>query len=489
MNSVPSSGQYRWVTMIRFLSITRTTFVQAIRQPIFIVLVFLAFAVLVVSLPLSGFTVSPGGYATTDQRQLEALGLGTLLVTGFFLAAFSACSALNRDIENRTILTVISKPVARGTFLLGKFAGVALSVALGYILCAMVFLLTVRHGVVSSASTPLHWPVIVCGCAALGLALILAGLGNYFFGWSFIAASVVLMSLTLLAALVTVSFVGVNWTIVPLAKTFGPDSQFYGQLFISIYLMFLPVLLLTGISVAASTRFGQIMTLLIGGAILLVGSRHSWMVDTLAETLAAGDTSAWGVRVLSAIIPDLSIFYPLDALAQGWESPAGLVLMKTLYFACYLLGVLALGGVMFQTRPLEPQGTASTLPGAVSLLAGSGRLAAIGCLLAAAVRLTHPSFYTMRDLLITAALAAGGVGLWVLWTAFGRNARWAYLLSFALAGLLAVGGATLLALRHWTALLPAKTDMGTILAVTVLTGGLCVVLSLPKTRNHFRPTS
>ena len=72
-------------------------------------LVVLAAAVLliVMSNPLSAFTMED------DQRMLVDMGMATVFLGGALLSAFIATSVLTREVENRTALTVISKPVGR----------------------------------------------------------------------------------------------------------------------------------------------------------------------------------------------------------------------------------------------------------------------------------------------------------------------------------------------------------------------------------------
>src|SRR5512144_2346005 len=108
--------------MTRFWSICRNTFVQTIRQPIFTVLFFATVFILVLELALAGWTMGegPAEYNETDQIMLYLTGISTLLTSGLLLAAFSASAALSREIEDRTALTVISKPVSRPVFILGK---------------------------------------------------------------------------------------------------------------------------------------------------------------------------------------------------------------------------------------------------------------------------------------------------------------------------------------------------------------------------------
>ncbi|RKY23299.1 MAG: hypothetical protein DRP83_09450, partial [Planctomycetota bacterium] len=129
--------------MIQFWSIAKNTFIQTIRQPIFGVMIFLTFVMLVLSLPMSGWTMGNAGsgdYEASDQQMLENLGLSTLLLMGLITAALSASATISREIEDKTALTVVSKPVSRAVFVLGKFAGVGLAITLMYYLGAAVFL-------------------------------------------------------------------------------------------------------------------------------------------------------------------------------------------------------------------------------------------------------------------------------------------------------------------------------------------------------------
>ncbi|MDP7162743.1 MAG: ABC transporter permease subunit, partial [Phycisphaerae bacterium] len=185
--------------MTKIWAICRTTFLQTIRQPIYGVLILVTFALMVGNLPLSGWTVG-SDYHTTDQKMLENVGLSTLLVTGLLIAAFSAAGAIGREIEDKTTLTVISKPVGRAAFVLGKFVGLAAAVILAYYLCSLVFLLTVRHKVTPSAADQLDWPVIVLGASAFVLAILVAAVGNLVFAWTFTAAVVWSAAILLSAA-------------------------------------------------------------------------------------------------------------------------------------------------------------------------------------------------------------------------------------------------------------------------------------------------
>ncbi len=475
--------------MIQYWAITKNTFVQTIRQPLFGVMLFLTFAMLVISLPLSGWTMGNAGegdYTASDQQMLENLGLSTLLLMGLITATFSASATISREIEDKTALTVVAKPVPRSVFVLGKFSGVSLAVTLAYYLGMVVFLMTVHHKVVSNASTPINWPVVVFGCVGLGLAIFIAGAGNFMFGWAFISSAAIALLVTLTAGFAAMSVVGLKWEIVPLTQTFGPDL-IGTQLMLAILLIYLAVILMTAIAVAASTRVGQILTLLITLAILFAGSMHEYIITSMNDLATGGMGEAFGVKVLGWILPNLTVFYPLDALARNWDMPLSLVGMKFLYFACYTTAVLAIGIVLFQRRQIEAQGSSGSLPGTVSLLSGVGRIVVIITVIAAGIMLTQARTYNLTGLIAVAVMLISAALGWAIWSAFGSGKKWAFWTVFAIFGItFAAGLAVRFLPSNWTNALQFMQSGPGLLMLTIISGMVFAALLLPKTRHHFK---
>ncbi|NCY03513.1 MAG: hypothetical protein EBX36_11555, partial [Planctomycetia bacterium] len=170
------------------LTIARNAFLESIRQPIHTVIICGAVLALVLNVNLAGFTLED------DTKLLVDLGLSTLFLAGLLLAAFTATGVLSREIENKTVITVVSKPVPRPLVVLGKFLGVTGSIAIAYWLLAVVFLLTVRHRVQTSVRDEdiFDGPVMTFGLLAALAAFGLAGLANYLYRSSFPATFAVL---------------------------------------------------------------------------------------------------------------------------------------------------------------------------------------------------------------------------------------------------------------------------------------------------------
>lgn len=456
--------------MTKFWAICRNTFLQTIRQPIYIILLLVMFLILGLDLPLANWAIG-GDYHEDNQKLLEQLGLSTLLIFGLLQAAFAASSAMSREIEDKTALTVAAKPVPRATFVVGKFGGVALAVGLAYLLGALVFLMTIRHKVRPAASDPHDWPVVVLGFTALFLALGAAAVGNFVFGWTFTSALTWLLLACLALAMAVIAFVGKGWKIVP----FGHDIR--PELLVGVLLTFLAVLVFCSVAVAASTRFGQAMTLLICFAVHAVGLMHPHLFGRWSHEIVV-------VRLLGWLAPNMTYFDTLDALTADLPIPGVLVGFYALYAALYITGVLAVGVALFHGRELEAQATSSTLPALAGLLAGVGRAAALAAVGAGLVILSLPAFHTLYGVLWALSLLAGGAAGWIVWGAFGRGRRWGWWVVFvATAAHWATNGLAVVGV--WQAPWLARMSPPLLVFSFVLTGAVLLVLLLPKTRRHF----
>ncbi|MCK4624475.1 MAG: ABC transporter permease [Phycisphaerae bacterium] len=453
--------------MIRLLAISRNAFVEAIRQPVYGVLVLVTFMVIVLDLSLSTYTMGTGiaDYQKTDQQMMVNLGLSTLLVSGLLLAAFSASGVLSREIEDKTILTVVSKPVSRPTVVLGKFIGVAAAIVIAYYLCSLVFLMTVRHKVMPTASDPYDFPVIVLGCSAFVLTIAAALFCNYFFGWNFASSAVGFGVILLSLAMGIIAFVGNGWRIVPFGQDISPD------ILVAMLLMLFAVLVFVALAVASSTRLGQVMTLLVCFGFFFLGSTsHYFFGRFAAESYAA--------KATYLLFPNLTFFYVMDALVAGKPVPIGYVGLSAAYAVCHVVAILAIGMVLFQRRELTGQtgSSASAAPLPVSILAWTGRGVAIGVGMFA---FTMPGGFGSITAVITAAgLIATAIAGWVVAGWFGRGVKWTYYFALVCAGLAVVLVAT--------AGFRSSDNISTpALAGVVVAGVVAIILLLPRTRHHF----
>lgn len=466
--------------MMRLYAIARNAFIETIRQPIFLIMILASLVMLLLSLFLSGWTMGSGSadYRETDQMLLVNMGLTTLLSVSLFMAAFSATSVLSREIEDRTVLTVVSKPVPRLMIVLGKYLGVTAALLVGFYINSLCMLLVVRNGVTVSVSDLSDAPVLAFGGGALVLSLLAALFCNYVFNWNFTSAMVgFLLGLLTLAAGI-VMFVGKGFVGVP----FGMDLNYMGQQFVAVgpdlllglVMLALAVLVISAVAVTASTRLGQLMT-------LLVCLGFAFGASIVHSSLKAARPGVLN-DLMYKLAPNLTFLYPMDALMNNHGIPASYVGLSALYALCIVVAVLALGVILFQHRELEPAGQASAAPGLVSMLAWVGRLKAVAIVIAGLIFVTDMRSTPLAVLTAVGCLAGAGL-TWAFWGWFGRGIRWTY---FVVLGLTVVNVA-LAALTLMGVNLLRGEQMPLKVAHLALSAVVLAILIVPSTRHHFVP--
>ena len=353
------------IMLQQLVNIAHNTFTEAIRQPIFVVLVLLGALALILNPQLAAYTMED------DNKLLIDLGLSTIFLVSLLLAAFTATGVFANEIDNKTVLTVVSKPVSRPLFVLGKYLGIALAIAVAYFLLSMVILLTIRHRVMSTASDHVDMPVVLFGLGGALIAVIFATSANYLYNKVFTSTLTVALLVTQVVALGLVLVINKQWQIQSPLHEFTAHEGEMTQVVIGLGLVFQAVLVLTGVAVAASTRLGQVMTLLICVGVFLLGlasnslsqlvnTKLSIPVDTnyyqsLAAIFQAGlALYQKGVYAAAKFIymlaPNLQFFWPADAITQDKPITCDLFLLVTGYAALQVTAILALAVALFQNR-------------------------------------------------------------------------------------------------------------------------------------------
>jgi ABC-type transport system involved in multi-copper enzyme maturation permease subunit len=139
----------------RIVAIARNTFREAVRDR---VLYNLVLFVLLLSV---GAVFLGAASASQDAKIIIDFGLSATLLFGAFIAVFVGVGLVRKEIERRTLYTIFAKPVGRGEFLLGKYLGLCVTLAVNVAVMGAgvtVILLSVVAG-----STPLVsalWPTV-----------------------------------------------------------------------------------------------------------------------------------------------------------------------------------------------------------------------------------------------------------------------------------------------------------------------------------------
>lgn len=258
--------------------IARTTFLESVRQPITFILVGLSAVLMILLTAATGFTLSfsESGENSGDNKLLLDFGLATILALAVLLAGFIATATMSREIENRTVMTIVSKPVPRPALVIGKWLGVTVAQLIVVATMLIFLLLALRHTVMSTAADVVDQPVWVFSTAAVLLALAIGVWGSFFYGWSFPQTATLSLYPLMVVAYILVMLFSKKWEVQHLLRDVKP------QVIVACFTLLLAMPVLTAIAVAASCRLGQVMTIVVCFALFVVGMASSSVIGRYA---------------------------------------------------------------------------------------------------------------------------------------------------------------------------------------------------------------
>jgi ABC-type transport system involved in multi-copper enzyme maturation permease subunit len=168
----------------RTSAIARNAFREAVRDRVLYNLVI--FALLLIAGAIFLGELSAG----QEAKIIVDLGLSAILLFGVFIAIFVGVGLVYKEIERRTLYAILSKPVGRGEFLLGKYLGLSLTLLVNVLIMGVglsLALIFVKRGF-----DPLViriWPAILLIYVEL---TILTGVALFFSSFSSPALSALL---------------------------------------------------------------------------------------------------------------------------------------------------------------------------------------------------------------------------------------------------------------------------------------------------------
>ena len=121
--------------MYRTFVIVRHTFREAIVQPIYSLLIGLGIAILLLFAALPFFTLGE------DIKMFKAVGLDVILLFVLIATLFATSKSIFEEIEDRTMLTLMSKPVQKWEVLVGKYLGIVAAALMAIVILGVVIIL------------------------------------------------------------------------------------------------------------------------------------------------------------------------------------------------------------------------------------------------------------------------------------------------------------------------------------------------------------
>src|SRR3954447_8620241 len=121
--------------MYRTFVILRHTFFEALVQPIYGLLLAIGGAILIIFGALPFFTLGE------DTVMFKAVGLDIILLLVLIATLFATSKSIFEEIEDRTMLTLMSKPVQKWEVLVGKYLGIITSSLMAIAILGVILIL------------------------------------------------------------------------------------------------------------------------------------------------------------------------------------------------------------------------------------------------------------------------------------------------------------------------------------------------------------
>ena len=281
--------------------IARATTKETVRQPLFLLLLAIGLFILLLNTFLPFFSLGE------DVKMLKDCGLATILISGLLLAVWTSSTSIAAEIEGKTAMTLLSKPINRRQFVVGKYIGILQGVLFLVVPLALVFLFLIYYKVgYDMRESGMEVPP--------------------WFRW--------------------IALGGLPFSM-PVPTGVRLDSTL--QIVPGLGLIVLETAILTAVSVAISTRLPMVVNMVTCFAIFVVGHLTPVLVKTVFEGL---EFVKFMAQLIATLLPSLEMFNTQAVVATGTLVPPVYLLWATLYAAAYCGAALLVAFILFEDRDL-----------------------------------------------------------------------------------------------------------------------------------------
>lgn len=268
----------------RTSAVAHATIKNELAQPLFLVLMLLGVLAIVLYVFLSFNTFGE------DIKLLKECGITTIMLLAAFQGIWSASSSISEEIEGKTALTVLSKPIQRRSFVIGKFLGIFWVLMLMFLILGAFELVAVSYKPIYDARE---------------------------------------------------------------AATEAPTWQLCHLEMVStvpgLLMAFMQSVVLMSISVALATRLPQLANLSVCFAIYVIGNLTTSLVSSTSEGF---EIVRFIASLISTIIPILEHFSLQAAIDSGNQITMSLLSGNLVYCLLYVLLAMFLALLLFEDRDL-----------------------------------------------------------------------------------------------------------------------------------------
>jgi len=289
--STPTSSPSKGSHLSRVLTIATHTFTQLVRMKVFYFMGI--FAVIVIASNFFDLPQheGPESVGANVLRSIKSWSLGAMTLFSVVLSIVATALLLPRDVEDRTLYTILAKPVPRFDYLAGKLLGVLMLVFVSLALMdgLMTLVLHIRTG------------MVVAEQAAMAQSM----------GWS--AEAIASLRDETLAN--------------------GPNASLQG----AVFAVFLRASIMASLALLISTfSTSTLFTTIVSFLLYFIGHFQADARDFWLHAGEAGEGifARFGSLLVSLVLPDFQLFNVIDAVIQGEALPS-LALAKLALVGAY----------------------------------------------------------------------------------------------------------------------------------------------------------
>lgn len=266
--------------------IARATTKEAVRQPVFLLCLAISISVLCINFVVPFFTLGD------DVKMVKDCGLATILITGLLISVWTASTSVAEEIEGKTAMTLLSKPINRRQFVLGKYLGIIQAI-LWYMLPVITVFLILIYFKVNYDAKEQSKEVPTNAERLFEVYQVLPGIG----------------------------------------------------------LLLMEIAVMTAVSVAISTRLPMVVNLTSCLAIFVVGHLTGEFVKAGVLNLKL-ELVPFMARLIATALPALDLFNISAAVSTGAIVPPVYLGYSFLYCAAYSCAAILMAFILFEDRDL-----------------------------------------------------------------------------------------------------------------------------------------
>jgi hypothetical protein len=306
--------------IVRVSAIALNTYREAVRARLLL-------GVFALGLATCGYSLIVGTLSLHNERRVIAdIGAASFSFYGVLVAIVLGSTSLYRELEHKTVFPILSRPIRRWEYLLGKYLGTVLTVA--------VFLAVQASTLFSLLALEAGQPPWKAGALT---AVMLATL-----------------AILLVRARLTRVFVVIPWALVLVVATWilaAPALEERRLVTAAAVLAVCEVSIVTAIATLFSSFSSPFLTATFTAMIFVIGRSADTMAHLPKKQFGAGATVVG--RVLARVFPNLHTYVPARALllGQAAEEPVWrYVATAGLQAISYVTALLVVAALAFRKR-------------------------------------------------------------------------------------------------------------------------------------------